>query len=58
MVRTGSVEYDGCVAIVIGVDMMVYIAISASVIVIIIIVVIIFYRDVVLISLVFVWIGG
>ena len=56
MVITGRVEYDGRVFTVISVNMMVYIVISPSVIIIIIIiVVIILSRDVVIISLFFVW---
>ena len=55
MVRIGRVEYDVRVGIIIGVDMTVYVVISASVaIVSIIFVVVILSRDVVLIGLVLV----
>ena len=55
MVRTGRVEYDGHVVIVICVNMTVYVIISASVVItIIIIVVIIFSRDIFLIGFVFI----
>ena len=58
MARTGRVEYDGRVVIIIGVDMTVCVVASTSfIIIIIIIVVIILSRDVFLISLAFIWTG-
>ena len=58
MLRTARVEYDVRVVIVIGVDMRVYAVVYTSVIIIIIIIVaIVLSRDVVIISLVFVWLS-
>ena len=58
MVKTGKVEYDGHVVIVIDVNMTFCVIISPYiVIIIIIIVVIILSRDVVLVRLTSVWIG-
>ena len=55
MFRTGTVEYDVCIIIVIGIDVIVYIVASASFVIIIIISVVIFLsRYVVLIGLVFI----